>query len=901
MDTFGRDDELRSLGAFLDRPAAGLTALVLTGDAGIGKSTLWLAGVEAGRKRGLRVLSARPAEVELGVAHAALGDLLEDALPDVLPELAGPRRRALETALLLGDGNDEPLDTRTLAVAVRNALQLLAEREPILVAIDDIQWLDPSSAGALAFAVRRLPDHDVRLVLARRLGDGLPVSELELAVDDHRMERVHVGPLSVGALHALLQNRLGRTLARPTLLRLHEASGGNAFFALELARALDREGDPTRPLLVPETLESLVRARLDGLPEETLRTLLLACTHGRLTPAHLDSEALEPAFVDHVIEVADGVIRFTHPLLASVLSQSASPSERQRAHERLAEIVDDPIARARHRALATNEPDAEIAAELEAAADVAIARGAPIAAAELGEHALRATPPGAADDRHRRAIATARAHLAAGEGARPRAIALDLLAMAPAGTARAEALVLLSELEGAQQAIALLEEALADAAGNPVLQVSLHRHLAILGRLTKGLDWAQRHGRAALDLADALDDDALRAAALSALAFLRFNGGDPDAPRAAERAYELALACGDQQQLYRAESMLGHVLGWSVHTERARALLESRYHLSREHDERVAASALWHLALVEWRAGRWALAEDYAEGVLATSSQYGVPAPFNVFPLALVVAHRGDLERARELAGYGRELADKEGAQLGGLVAIEGLVEHWLGNPAGAAVAFANGEAAADAAGWREPNLRWWRADYAEALIALGRIDDAVALVDAWESDARRVGRDWVLAQIARVRGLLEAALGNVEESLKAFEVAVAEHEGVHDPFGRARALLALGIARRRARQKRPAREAIDAALAGFEALGAVDWAEKARAELGRIGGRSRAEGLTAAEQRVAALVAEGRTNREVAATLFLAERTVASHLSRVYAKLGVRSRTELARKLPTF
>jgi DNA-binding CsgD family transcriptional regulator len=130
---------------------------------------------------------------------------------------------------------------------------------------------------------------------------------------------------------------------------------------------------------------------------------------------------------------------------------------------------------------------------------------------------------------------------------------------------------------------------------------------------------------------------------------------------------------------------------------------------------------------------------------------------------------------------------------------------------------------------------------------------------------------------------------------------AVAGHEAVDDPFGRARALLALGIVRRRARQKRPARESIEAALEAFEELGAATWAQTARAELGRIGGRTRAEGLTAAEQRVAALVAEGRTNREVAAALFLAERTVASHLSRIYAKLGVRSRTELARKLQTF
>src|SRR5688500_12961152 len=383
MDVLGRDQELSSLRAFLDGPAAGdVSAFVLDGEAGIGKSTLWLAGVDAARRSGYRVVSSRPAEVELGVAYAGLGDLLEDSLGDVLPLLERPRRRALEIALLVADEADEPVDFRTLAVAVRSVLQLLAEREPILVAIDDVQWLDAASASTLEFALRRLHGRNIRLLLARRLGAGIPTPQLELAVDDHLTERLHVGPLSPGALHGLLQPRLGRAFARPTLLRLHEASGGNPFFALELARALGENDDPTEPLPVPESLEALVGARLDRLPNETRRALLLACLHGRLVPSQLDGDALELAFADQVIELADGVIRFTHPLLASALHHAASPSERRRAHERLAEIVDDPLACARHRALAAQEPDAALAAELDAAAATAITRGAPILAAE---------------------------------------------------------------------------------------------------------------------------------------------------------------------------------------------------------------------------------------------------------------------------------------------------------------------------------------------------------------------------------------------------------------------------------------------------------------------------------------------------------------------------------------
>ncbi|HXH87979.1 MAG TPA: helix-turn-helix transcriptional regulator [Gaiellaceae bacterium] len=202
------------------------------------------------------------------------------------------------------------------------------------------------------------------------------------------------------------------------------------------------------------------------------------------------------------------------------------------------------------------------------------------------------------------------------------------------------------------------------------------------------------------------------------------------------------------------------------------------------------------------------------------------------------------------------------------------------------------------ALGWGEPSRRWWNDDYAEALLELGRIGDAIRVLDVWEADAVRLGRGRVLAQVTRSRGLVAAAQGDVDRAAILLERAVGQHEAVGDRFGESRALLALGVVRRRARQKRAAREAIVAALAGFEQLGAATWVEKARGELGSIGGRKREEGLTPAEQRVAALVAEGHTNREVAAALFLGERTVETHLSHVYAKLGIRSRTELARTL---
>jgi DNA-binding CsgD family transcriptional regulator len=896
MDVVGREDELQALRRFVERAATGASsAAVLEGEAGVGKSTLWLAATAVAGSAGLRVLSARPTELELGLAHAGLGDLLEDSLDEVLPELPAPRRRALEAALLLTD-DDRAVDLRALAVAVRSALQLLAARGPVLVAVDDVQWLDHSSSEVLSIALRRLREERVHVLLARRLVPDTPAPTLVRLLDDRPTERLSVGPLSAGALQGVLRERLGRTLARPTLLRLHEASGGNPFYALELARGLGSDVDPTQPLPVPGSLEALLRARLDVLPRRTRSMLLLVCAHGRLAPAHVDLAALESAFVENVVELGGGVVRFTHPLLASVAYQAATPAARREAHARIADIAEDPLVRARQRALATQEPDAAVAAELETAVAVALARGAPILAAELGEHAARLTAAEDGAARHRRALAAARAHVAAGDVARAHVLGDELLAAAAPGAQRAEALALLADGASLPRMIALLEQAIAEARDSPSLQASFHRRLAMNGRIVHGMAWGERHARTAFELADAVGDDALRAAALSALAVLHFNQGHPAAPAEAERAYELARTAGGTEELNAAWSVLSHVLVWTLQLERGRELLEARYREWCERDDRVAASALWFLAMLELWAGRWERAQAHAESVFELG---GNPTVF--FPLALVLAHRGEFERARAVTDRALEVVDEQGALLGGLVAVRGVVDAWSGDPAAAAESFRAAEAMADQAEWGEPALRWWRGDAIETLLTLGRAEEAESLLGPWQAAAERTGRDWVLAHVARCRGLVQAARGEVGEALATLEDAAERHAAVGDSFGRSRVLLALGAVRRRARQKRPAREAIQESLAGFESLGAASWVEAARAELGRIGGRSQVEGLTPAERRVAVLVGEGRTNREVAAALFLNERTVATHLTHIYAKLGVRSRTELAVKLQTF
>jgi DNA-binding CsgD family transcriptional regulator len=798
-----------------------------------------------------------------------------------------------------------PPDPRTLGVAVRTALQALADRTPVVLAVDDVQWLYPSSTSALAFALRRMAADHVLLLLARRLVEGARRSELERALEAESVQRLTVGPLSVGALHRFLRDRLERPFARQTLLRIHETSGGNPFFALELARALGADVDPLRPLPVPETLEELVRARLAGLPAPTREALELASALGApsaslLERAGISPDALEAAVGAHVIERENGNIRFTHPLLSSVLYQGLSSGEERRSlHERLAEIVDDPLARARHLALATDIPDPDVAVALDEAARLASGRGAAAVAAELGEHALRLTPPDANGERHRRALAAARAHRTAGEWTRARSIVADLLTQERTGSLRAEALVLLAELESVDRAVELLEEAILEATSRPALQSLIHCRLAWVGRFRNGYVGALGHARAALELAEELDDDALRTRAQAVQAILGWIVGKAEAPRLAARAHDFATAVGGEQLVQEATFAVANTLASSLTRDEARALLEREHREWGERDEPRSARALWGLSWVEFWAGHWELAAEYAARARDISVQYGLEVPQDHLPIAVIAVHRGQLELACEHSERGLELAEEQfGLHPPQLLAVLGLAALGSGDASGAADWLGKAEQQAAALGWGESSIRWWSADYVDVLLELGRIDDAARVLDDWEADAARLGREWVLAHVTRGRGLVVAAQGNVERAAVVLQQAVAQHEEVGDPFGRARALLGLGIVRRRARQKRGAREAIQAALGGFEELGAATWIEKARGELGRIGGRTRQEGLTAAERRVAALVAEGRTNREVAAALFLTERTVASHLTHVYAKLGVRSRTELARRL---
>ena len=275
----GRDRELAAIRAFLDAAGHGAVVLVLEGEAGIGKTVLWETGVGLARSRGVMTLETRPVATETQLAFSGLGDLFREPAAHVLSLLPMPQRHALAVALLLEEHQGTPPDARAVATAVVSAIRILARDVPVVIAVDDLQWLDPSSTHVVGFALRRLLDQPVGLLLAERTGvGGNGLLSLDRPPVSEAVERVPVGPLSLSALQRVIGMRLDIRLTRPTLRRLHDASRGNAFFALELAQALrDTDGGVLSGTLpVPDSVRPLVRERLALLPPATRQALRFA-------------------------------------------------------------------------------------------------------------------------------------------------------------------------------------------------------------------------------------------------------------------------------------------------------------------------------------------------------------------------------------------------------------------------------------------------------------------------------------------------------------------------------------------------------------------------------------------------------------------------------------------------
>jgi AAA ATPase domain len=408
----GREGELGAIVGLLSAAGRLPGVVVLSGEAGMGKTTVWLAGVDAAAERGYRILSSRPSEAETRFSFAGLTDLFGGA-GGVVAGLPPVQRRALEVALLLGEPEIH-VDDRAVAAAFLEALRRLSHDGPVCLAVDDVQWLDAASLAALRYALARLEGESVAALLAVR-GD---VPEwLRRAVREDRRRTVHLTGLSLGATHGLLRARLDATFPRPTLIRLWETSRGNPFFALELATALQRRGGTLalgEDLPIPSSLDELLDARIDGLGTAALEVVRAVAALADPIVTVLEAAlgagfdgALAEALDARILWVDGEHVRLTHPLLGSAVSARQTPARRRSLHARLADVVPSAEERARHLALAASAPDGKVADLLEHAARAAYRGGAPAAAADLAEQALRLTPLACPDDALRRTLMAA--------------------------------------------------------------------------------------------------------------------------------------------------------------------------------------------------------------------------------------------------------------------------------------------------------------------------------------------------------------------------------------------------------------------------------------------------------------------------------------------------------------
>jgi DNA-binding CsgD family transcriptional regulator len=908
----GREDETRLIEDFLDRASARPSMLLLSGDAGIGKTALWQAGLQRARARGARVLSYRAVEAEAVLSFAGIAELLSPVAHEVLPSLGELRRRALEAALLIeGSGGDAAAEPRAIGLAVLDVLKALAADAPIIVAIDDFQWLDRPSARTLLFALRRLRDERVGALLTVRED----ARELDRALASEAADRLSVGPLAPAVLFQIVRQRLGLELSPPQLTRLCEMTSGNPFFALEIGRELALAPPALgRSLPIPGSLRAIVGARLARFPPVSREVLLLAAalarpTVGALAAAHGERaevlDGLEHAARVGVVELDSERVRFAHPLLASVCYDGATPWRRREAHARLAAVAVDEEERARHLALAAEGPDAAVATALDAAAPDALRRGAPAAAAELSEIAAQLTPPGDPPARRRRRLAAAEAHRLAGDSDRARAILDELLAEAPPGEQRADVLFALARVRRADLPTLArwCDSALAEAGDDHRRAAEILAYLSWVRLLEGRVRDALAHGRAALVHAESAGDDELLARAIARVAMaetwtLDVTPGLLERGVAIERGLRHRLEFHESPRVTHARRLM-----CLSEFDAARPLLADAENGAKAGgDEGTRAHVLFHRFQVEWFTGCWAEADELATAALELADQlrdrqYRAIA---LYARALLDAHLGRVEAAGAGATESLGIAESVSDALFGVQSR--TVLGFLALSCGDTVE-ANRELRALpdwlwTNGWQEPTDFAW-ANAIEAMIGVGNLEQARMWLERYENLAERSTSPWALATAARSRGLLCEADGNLEGARDALEHALAEHARMRCPFEHGRTLLALGSVRRRAREKRAAREALEEASRAFDSLGASLWVGRARDELARISGRRPASrGLTTTEARLAALAAEGLANKEIAATLHMSVHTVEAHLTRIYRKLGIRSRAALAGRM---
>ena len=881
-------------------------ALVIRGEVGVGKSALlaYAADRAAGK---LRVLRGYGAESEAELPFAALHQLTRPVL-DHVDRLPGPQAAALRGAFGLATGHGE--DRFLIGVGALSLLAEVAEEQPLVCLVDDAQWLDQPSADALSFAAHRLEAEGVVLLFAARDDD-------VHAFTAPSFQELRLGGLDADAAGALLAERFPAGLALDVRDRLIQATQGNPLALLELSASLDAHQLAGRaplpePLPAGAGVERVFLERVRRLPESTQTLLLAAAAEETGDPAVIfraarafgtGVQAFGVAESAGLVRIAEGRIRFHHPLVRSAVYRGVPVSQRRAMHRALAAALlgeEHADRRAWHRAAAAMEPDPEVADELERSAERARRRSGYAAAARALERSAELTVT--EELRSRRLADAADAAWLAGQPDR----ALGLLDRAASGVSEPRLRADVAHLRGV---IELRRGVPADAftilaAGSAeVAQVDPIKALAMLLPASEAASYA---GDVALTI-----EAARRAAALPrgeqridqfTLGLLVGVGSilEGDTARGApllREAVVLAAAFDDPSRLGFAGAAARY-LGddTATHDFYARAVARAR-----ATGELVLLPYLLEsLAVAEVAAGRYAAATANASEGLRLATETGQESSVcrNLSTLALLAALQGHEEACQSYAAEALEHAVPRGLRLQAASASWALALLDLASSR-PAEALARLEKLVAGSETGHPVIALLSVpDLVEAAVHANQPQRGQTALAGFEQWATHTAPPWALALVPRCRGLLSAGAA----ADRHFAEALRLHGPSSRPFDRARTQLLYGEALRRARRRVDAREHLRAAFTTFEQLGAAPWAERARNEL-RVSGEtarqrnpSTLDQLTPQELQIARFVGRGATNREVAAQLFLSPRTIDYHLRQIFTKLGISSRAELIR-----
>ncbi|MGP4097859.1 AAA family ATPase [Nonomuraea sp. KM90] len=907
MRVLGRDSELSACRLALQ---AGRTPLgmLISGEPGAGKTLLCRTVAELAKASGWNVLATTGLRTEVGVPLANLADLLDPAVLGVLDLLPEVQAAALRAALRLAPASRPPEPALIARAAVAAIRALAAGR--LLIVVDDEQWLDPDTRRLLGMAATWLTDSRLGWLVTVRTAhsdQGLgPVLRHELGPD---LLRLDLAGLDEESLATLIGRRFPGFRSSGLIQRIVTLAAGNPYAALELARETARE--PKRgSVRVPTDLSKSLRDRLERLPPPSYAAVQVAALCRRPTRRLLRvlfGERADAA-VDEALEAdilaarpPDPVLTFTHPLLSEVAQATLTGPALRKLHRRLAAATEDPDEAAGHLAAGAEEPDEELAATVHAAAERMFFSGAPTRAGGLAGAAVSLTPDQRGAPAWRRKLFWLDCLVVAAEWNEAQSLAGSWLADVPVEL-RGEFMARAAKLEAdVEESVRLFTIAADDFRDRPGRAAEVNSDLAVtVGVLLLRLSEGRAHAEKAVRQAPSAGDPVVLRKALGYHGWLSFLSGDPEAGKLLRAAADVP-GLADMRIPYQAPELklaLWHVSRGEI--EPAMKLMRTVIQVAEHRGARESVAGVWtHLVEAQWRAGMWREAREHATAVERHERETGNLQPgVTAYEVSLVAASYGEVDRARAVAAEGIVQAEEQNDLAYSLLcrSVLGFLELSLDEPAAAL-------------GWLHPLVERLRGmgivdpgafpifgDVIEAYARVGRLDEAEAELRLLQGTAAHLDHPWARITGGRAAAVLHLARRDPVPAAEAATDAAAEARDRGLPLELGRCLLVLGTAQRRGRLRRAAARTLNEATALFVGLGARCWADLAATQQARL--THAGDGvLTPAEKRVAELVILGGTNAEIAATMMISVKTVEANLTRIYRKLGVRGRLDLARR----